>query len=161
MVAVAAYFREILLTPETLVDIDLGISHLAEANPAKAAEVREWFKLERHSYRMVSDYSGDFHQALVRLLSRKAIQNHWSAQASATRFKVRQSIWVAAAAISHEVPIATLSPRLYSEIDRNVALPGVYDPATQIWHSRIDNSAKRRRPRKVLAETQATLSANT
>jgi hypothetical protein len=92
--------NDIFLTPPTLIDIELGISSLAETNPAKAAEVREWFKLERHSFRMISEYSGDFHEALVRLLGCKAVQNHWRAHPTAKSFNVRQCIWVAAAAIS-------------------------------------------------------------
>lgn len=152
--------NDIFLTPPTLVDVELGISCIAESNPAKAAEVREWFKLERHSYRMISEYSEDFHKALVRLLSCRAVQNHWASQTAATAFKVRQSIWVAAAAISHEIPIATMAPRLYSAIDQHVALPGVYDPANQTWYSR-SNTPRKIRPRKVLADTGARVSANT
>ncbi|MBW8298727.1 MAG: hypothetical protein K0M60_03915 [Hydrogenophaga sp.] len=153
--------NEIFLTPPTLIDIELGISSLAETNPAKAADVREWFKLERHSFRMISEYSDDFHKALVRLLGCKAVQNHWYSQPPARGFKVRQSIWVAAAAISHEIPIATMSPRLYCAIDKHVALPGIYDPSAQTWYSRTSNAIKRNRPRRRLADAAATMSANT
>lgn len=152
--------NDIFLTPPTLVDVDLGIARLAESNPAKAAEVREWFKLERHSFRMISEYCEDFHKALVRLLACKAVQNHWHSQPAAKSFKARQSIWVAAFAISHEIPIATMSPRLYSAIDQHVALPGIYDPAEQTWHSRSGNFHRKTRPRRQLADTGAMVSAN-
>ncbi|ABR60079.1 hypothetical protein GOD90_28150 [Sinorhizobium medicae] len=126
--------NEIFLTPSTLVDIELGIAQCAVTDPGRAAKLREWLKSERVKYAVVTDQSERFQKALAKLVACKPIQGLWTCEPAAKQFTFRQTLWVAAAALANELPIATKSVRMYSEIDRHVPLPGIYNPVDMVWH---------------------------
>lgn len=153
--------NEILITPSTLIDVELGITRIADTHPGKAAKLREWLRAERVKYKLVGDQGERFQKALVKLLACKAIQGLWACEPAAKQFAFRQSLWVAAAALSSELPIATMSSRTYSEIDKHVPLPGIYDPVEAIWHARTAFSAKRVRMRRRVADNGIAATATT
>jgi hypothetical protein len=144
--------NEILITPSTLIDIELGITRIADTHPGKAAKLREWLRAERVKYKLVGDQGERFQKALVRLLACKAILGLWTCEPAAKQFAFRQTLWVAAAALSSELPIATMSSRTYSEIDQHVPLPGIFDPAEAVWHARSAFVPKRVRMRRRVAD---------
>ncbi len=61
----------------------------------------------------------------------------------------RQTLWVAAAALATELPIATKSAWGYGEIDRHVPLPGIYNPVEMVWHTRKAPPRNRIRSRRM------------
>lgn len=147
---VAEFLRdnEIMITQSTLVDIELGIAQSAERDPARAAMLREWLRLERDRFDVVADSGENFQKALAGMVACKAIQSLWTCAPAAKQFSFRQMLWVAAAAISNELPIATKSTRIYGEIDRHIPLPGIYNPIDMSWHTRTAIRTKRVRVRR-------------
>ncbi len=128
--------NEILITPSTLIDIELGIARAAEADPSRAAMLREWLRSERLRYGVVVEQGEAFQKNLAKLIACKPIQGLWTCTPTAKQFAFRQTLWVAAAALSAELPIATKSVRSYGDIDQHIPLPGIYNPVEMIWHVR-------------------------
>lgn len=151
--------NRILVSPSTLVDVEFGITRLAEEDPAKAAQLREWFKIEKDRFELVADHGDDYRKTLAKLLACRPIQWLWRTPATAKQLAVRQAIWVAASAIVHELPIATMSPRTYGEVAQHFALPGIYDPSTDTWYSRKAFAPKRSRPRRQMAGNEINVPA--
>lgn len=137
--------HEILITPSTLIDIEIGIARAADADPSQAALLREWLKIERNRFGIAAEQGEAFQKALAKLIACKPIQNLWTCSPSAKQFAFRQTLWVAAAAIATELPLATKSVRSYAEIDQHIPLPGIYNPVEMIWHVR--KAAPRNRAR--------------
>jgi hypothetical protein len=147
------------MSPSTLVDVEVGIARVAEEDPAKAAELREWFKIEKDRFDLVADHGDEYRKTLAKMLACRQIQWLWQAPAAAKQLAFRQAIWVAASSIAHELPIATVSPRTYGEISQHFTLPGIYDPSTDTWYSRKAFAPKRNRPRRRMADTEINVPA--
>lgn len=145
--------NEILITPATLLDIELGIARCADTDPARAATLRQWLRTEREKFDIVGDNGDDFHKNLAELVACKAIQGQWEWNPAAKQFVFRQALWIAAAAITSGLPIATKSMRLYCEIDRHARLPGIYNPIDKVWHVR--KAVRSKRPRTIREATNA------
>lgn len=141
--------HEILITPSTLIDIELGITQIADADPGRAAKLREWLKSERHRYGVAAEHGESFQKAFAKLIACKPIQGLWTCAPAAKQFVFRQTLWVAAAALATELPIATKSVRGYGEIDRHVPLPGIYNPVEMVWHRRKAPPRNRIRSRRM------------
>lgn len=151
--------NRIFVSPSTLVDVEFGIARITEEYPAKAVELREWFKIEKDRFQIIADDSEAFRKTVVRLLACKPIQGLWTNQAAAKQLAFRQIVWVAAAALANELPIATMSPRAFGEIAQYFPLPGLYDPSADAWFTRKVFAPKRMRPRRQVADSVVTVSA--
>jgi len=145
--------NEILVTPSTLVDVELGIARIEDTDPGRAAGLRHWLSIERKKYQLAADQGEHFQKALARLLGCKAIQGLWTCEPAAKQFTFRQTLWVAATALASELPIATKSVTKYGQIDQHVPLPGIYDPVEMSWLTRGARPAKRIRLRRQVADT--------
>lgn len=148
--------NEILITPSTLLDIELGIARCADTDPARAARLREWLEDEKGRFDVVGDNGEDFQKALAGLVACKALQGQWAWNPAAKQFVFRQALWVAAAAITKGLPIATKSMRVYCEIDQHVRLPGIYNPIDMVWHTRKPARPKRPRIKRGATNAEAT-----
>lgn len=111
--------HEILITPSTLIDIELGITQIADADPGRAAKLREWLKRERHGYGVPAEHGESFQKAFAKLIACTPTQRLWTCAPAAKQFVFRQTLWLAAAALATELPIATKSVWSYGEIDRH------------------------------------------
>ena len=144
--------HEIVITPSTFIDIELGIARVADADPGRAAELREWLKRERNKYGIIEEQGEAFQKALAKLIACKPIQASWMCSTTAKQFAFRQTLWIAAAAIATDLPIATKSVRSYGEIDQHIPLPGIYNPVEMTWLTRKSLPRKRLRPTTIMAD---------
>ncbi|WP_028748277.1 hypothetical protein [Rhizobium mesoamericanum] len=151
--------NRISVTPSTLVDVEYGIARIAEEDPAKAVELREWLKIEKDRFEIIADHSETYRKTIVKLLACKPMQGLWTNQAAAKQLAFRHVVWVAAAALANELPIATMSPRVYGEIAQHFPLPGIYDPSADAWYTRKAFGPKRLRRRRQMADNGVTVPA--
>lgn len=83
--------NRVFVSPSTLVDVEYGIARTVEQDPAKAAELREWFKIEKKRYKVISDHGEALRKAVVTLLACKPIQGLWTNRVAAKQLAFRQT----------------------------------------------------------------------
>lgn len=128
--------QKIIVIPfPVLLEIEQGIADIRQTKPPKAAELTEWIDdlLGR-----VGVHHPEINNGVARTLaamhSCRPLKNFWfPTMPSKKERRLGQDLFIAAVAIEHDMPIATLDGGDFAYIDRHFPLPGVYNPAFDIW----------------------------
>jgi predicted nucleic acid-binding protein len=125
--------KTIRLTFPTCVDFHRGIRWIEDYNPDKARRLRQWLNrmisLHGYSDRMNAQVA----EAFADILACKALKDIWMPSPQAKYPGFGESVLVAAMALVHQVPIATMNRNVFSRINKYFSLPGIYYPNTMEW----------------------------
>ncbi|MFK0204754.1 type II toxin-antitoxin system VapC family toxin [Agrobacterium sp. NPDC090283] len=125
-----------------LYETEYGIRYVERTNPSKAADVLEWFEKFLDQRLMVLDMN----VAGARLLGQMAACSHlrnlfetqprtnrWGDELKNDKIRLGGDVMIAAMAIAHQIPIASLNVRDFVHIDRHFSIPGLFDPSIDHW----------------------------
>lgn len=134
---------ESVVVPWTVIyETEYGIRYAERHNPAKSAAVLKWFE-EFLVHKMIFlDMTQEGARILGRMAACPSLRNLFETPARTNwrgetikNDKIRLGIdaMVAAMAIAHALPIATMNTRDFLHINQHFALPGLYDPRWDEW----------------------------
>lgn len=116
-----------------LVEIEQGIAKVRNDNPAKALALRNWLDKLLSLPHLYPEPSPSVARLLGEMHCCSPLRKFWQPPASTKDHKPDQDLFIAAMAIVHNLPIATLNLADFIAIDRHFPLPGVLDPAAGLW----------------------------
>ncbi|TWF49480.1 PIN domain-containing protein [Neorhizobium alkalisoli] len=121
---------------QVIFEVSHGIRLVEKANPGKARQLSEWFKeLLAHNFFM-PELTCEVADIMAAMATTGALRNYWLGapeHEKSKRLKFGSDPIIAATAIAHGMPIATVDARDYMLIHRYFPLPGLYDPVVGEW----------------------------
>ncbi|MGG6893750.1 PIN domain-containing protein [Rhizobium sp. BR 315] len=137
-----------------IMEISLGISLICGRNPSKAVKLSEWYQRLLNSGLKIINTDTRIAETWGTLLSARDLWSLMFLSVGSERVKGGQDLHIAAAALIHRLPIASLNPKDFLRIHRVFPIPGLYDPRSDTWHVRpisvADISPKRVRLTEVV-----------
>jgi len=119
----------LLLPAAALMEIQKGISAIANTNPLKAVRLSAWYvDLIDGKYPIVAT-DANFIEKWGALSSDPSLKNLTA---------YGQDIQIAAAALVCRAPIATFNVKDFMFINARYPLPGIYNPKEGIWYARMN-----------------------
>ncbi|MBB4232193.1 PIN domain-containing protein [Rhizobium mongolense] len=120
-----------------LMELQMGITKVCATNPIKAVKLSAWYhQLVRagipiiETDREVSETWG--------VLSADPRLQGLSQTGGRKKLRGGQDLHIAAAALVRRLPIATMNVADFMLIHECYPLPGIYDPLTDQWHTRME-----------------------
>lgn len=121
---------------QVIFEVSHGIRLVEKANPGKALQLSEWFKeLLAHDF-LMPELTCDVADIMAAMATTGALRNYWLGapeHEKSKRLKFGSDPIIAATAIAHGMPIATIDARDYMLIHHYYPLPGLYDPVAGEW----------------------------
>nr|WP_312857987.1 type II toxin-antitoxin system VapC family toxin [Rhizobium laguerreae] len=120
-----------------LMELQMGITKICATNPIKAVQLSAW-------------YHGLVRAGIPIVETDREVSETWGVLSADPRLqrltqggngkKPRggQDLHIAAAALIRRLPIATMNVNDFMLIHDCYPLPGIYDPLTDIWHTRME-----------------------
>jgi toxin FitB len=122
-----------------LTEIQIGINEVCETSPVKAVRLSNWY--QRLLAARLPILNTDIDISLVEsvLMSDRRLRQLLLPDPRATRPRLGQDLQIAAFSLVHKLPIATFNTQHFMLIDDCHPLPGIYNPLTDVWHTRIQS----------------------
>lgn len=120
-----------------LVELERGVAEAAANGSRTAGTLRRWLDdLLQHDFEYPA-LTPSVARQLGSMYACPPLQNLWYVDPKAKKKKLGHDLMIAAVALVHRMPIATLNTRDFALIDRHFSLPGVYHPIKDRWLSRF------------------------
>lgn len=123
----------------TFLEIQRGILELQGRDPDRAADLISWFAelltTEYHYPALDARVS----QKLAEMYCCRPLKFLWYVNPK-HEAKPSQDLFIAAIAIVHGLPLATMDNKDFTAINRHFPLPGVYNPALDTWLVTTDHT---------------------
>ncbi|SCX31344.1 hypothetical protein DSM25558_5188 [Agrobacterium sp. DSM 25558] len=131
-----------------LMELQAGITKVCSVNPLKAVQLTAWYhKLVKAGIPFVeTDWEISEIWGILSVDPRLQGLN----QSGRGKFRAGQDLHIAAAAIVRRLPIATMNVSDFMLINECYPLPGLYDPAAEIWHASVEPLALRNSTNKTV-----------
>ncbi len=118
-----------------LVEIEEGIADVRRTKPDKADQLADWRDALLATEFEYPTINPNIARSLAQMHCCRPLKNFWFRETEAEKVKKpSQDLFIAAIAIEHRLPIATLDGRDFEYIDRFFPIPGVYNPEHDHWH---------------------------
>lgn len=114
-------------------EIEWGIASRARHDPEGAAALREWFDRLLATVHYFPAMTPEVAKLEARMMELPALTNLWFSQAGSRRRAPGRDLCIAAVAIEHHLPIATLDVWDFQRIHKHFPLPGLYNPESDEW----------------------------
>lgn len=119
-------------------EISYGIELIADTDPQRANKLRAWRDHFLSLDFMIPDTTPEVGAIIAQMACRGPLKDHWIMWPDASgsqkkKLKFGSDPMIAATAIAHEMPIATLNVKDFLLIDRYFPLPGLFDPLSLEW----------------------------
>ncbi|NKJ77827.1 PIN domain-containing protein [Rhizobium leguminosarum] len=116
-----------------MLEVETGIAEKHRSDPEKAEALWEWMDQLLDTAFEYPIPTPQVARLLARLLCCRPLNQLWLANPKADNKKPGQDLFIAATAIAYDMPIATLNAKDFELIDGFFPLPGVYNPAFDVW----------------------------
>nr|WP_245414272.1 hypothetical protein [Mycoplana dimorpha] len=116
-----------------IIEIERGIKNIAEKNPERSKFLREWLNSILASNVRFLGMDLPTAQLYAHMTSLPALRNLWLPSSFAKNPKLGEDLSIAASAIVHKAPIATMNIRHFLQIHEHFKLPGLYNPMDAKW----------------------------
>jgi predicted nucleic acid-binding protein len=116
-----------------ILEVETGIVEKHRSDPVKAKQLWEWLDSVLHTEFEYPVPTPQVARVLARLICCRPLTHLWFANPNADRRKPGQDLFIAAISIVYDMPVATLNVRDFEQIDCYFPLPGVYNPAFDVW----------------------------
>uniref|UniRef100_UPI003F49A8FE PIN domain-containing protein n=1 Tax=Ensifer adhaerens TaxID=106592 RepID=UPI003F49A8FE len=116
-----------------ILEVETGIAEKEQSDPVRAAELWDWMDGVLGTEFEYPVPTPQVARVLGKLICCRPLTNLWFANPLADKRKPGQDLFIAATSIVYDMPIATLNVRDFEQIDRYFPLPGVYNPAFNVW----------------------------
>lgn len=116
-----------------MLEVETGIAEKHRSDPEKAEALWEWMDQLLGTEFEYPIPTPQVARLLAKLLCYRPLTQLWLVNPKADNKKPGQDLFIAATAIAYDMPIATLNARDFELIDAFLPLPGVYNPAFNVW----------------------------
>lgn len=116
-----------------MLEVETGIAEKHRSDPEKAEALWEWMDQLLGTEFEYPIPTPQVARVLAKLLCYRPLTQLWLVNPKADNKKPGQDLFIAATAIAYDMPIATLNARDFELIDAFLPLPGVYNPAFNVW----------------------------
>ncbi len=116
-----------------ILEVETGIIEKQKSDPIKAEQLWEWLDAVLDTEFEYPLPTPQVARVLAKLICCRPLTHLWFANPNADRRKPGQDLFIAAIAIVYDMPVATLNVRDFEQIDDYFRLPGVYNPAFDVW----------------------------
>lgn len=119
-------------------EISYGIALLADTDPERADKLKKWRAEFLALDFIIPETNPDVADVVAQMACKGPLKDHWITCPDVNGIKKRKLKFgsdpmIAATAIVHQMPIATLNVRDFILIDRYFPLPGLFDPISMEW----------------------------
>ncbi len=119
-----------------LMELIMGITMVCAEKPLKAVELSKWYHGLVRSGIPIIDTDREVCETWGILACDPKLQCHSDGRSK--RIRGGQDLHIAATALVHRLPIATMNVADFMRINSCYPLPGIYDPLNDCWHARIE-----------------------
>jgi predicted nucleic acid-binding protein len=131
-----------------LIELLSGITQVCAVDPRKAVTLSNWYhQLMRENLPIIETDRGviEIMGVLAADPRLKNLREPRRNRHGVIIGKPRggQDVHIAAAALSRRLPIATMNVEDFMYIDSLYPLPGIYNPATDVWHRKMESLTDR------------------
>ncbi|MEI5679547.1 MULTISPECIES: PIN domain-containing protein [unclassified Mesorhizobium] len=116
-----------------VIEIQRGIEKLSLHDSVRSSALQEWLQSLLVSDIPFLGMDAPTAQLYARMTAVPALRDFWMPPANAKTPKLGQDLSIAATAIIHNAPIATMNTKDFLRINGFFPLPGVFDPAAATW----------------------------
>lgn len=128
---------DLRLPSAVLMEFQVGITEASAKDPVRAVRLSNWYQRVMSAGFPVLDTTKDVAEVWGILAADPRLRNLVVGHAHAKKPRNGQDIHIAAFALVHRLPIATMNVRDFELIDRCYPLPGIYNPMEERWHVRM------------------------
>lgn len=122
-----------------VIEIQRGIEKLARTDKVRAEALQEWLGSLLESDIPYLGMDASTAQLYGKMTMVPALRDLWTPPAHSKEPKLGQDLTIAAAAIRHGAPIATMNTKDFLRIHEFFHLPGLYDPVKAAWSIEPEN----------------------
>ncbi len=116
-----------------ILEIEQGIVEVSRSHPQKAISLWDWVEgLLKTDFEFPA-MTPDVARKLGQLHCCRPLKYLWQPDPRSNGKKPGQDLSIAATAIVHQLPIATMDATDFTLIERYFPLPGVFNPAFGVW----------------------------
>lgn len=130
--------ENLMLPIAVVMEFQMGITEISHKDPVRAVRLAAWYQRLSASGLPVIDTTIEVAEVWGVLAADPRLKNLFVANARAQRPRAGQDLHIAAVALVHRVPIATMNVKDFTLIDRFYPLPGIYNPMEEQWHARME-----------------------
>ncbi|NOV21868.1 type II toxin-antitoxin system VapC family toxin [Ensifer adhaerens] len=116
-----------------ILEVETGIVDKHRSDPLRAEELWDWLDRVLDAEFEYPAPTPQVARVLAKLTCCRPLTHLWYANPNADRKKPGQDLFIAATSIVYDMPVATLDVRDFEQIDFHFPLPGVYNPAFDVW----------------------------
>jgi predicted nucleic acid-binding protein len=116
-----------------ILEVETGIVDKHRSDPVRADELWDWLDGLLDTDFEYPVPTPQVARVLAKLICCRPLTNLWFANPQADKRKPGQDLFIAATSIVYDMPVATLDVRDFEQIDGYFPLPGVYNPAFDVW----------------------------
>ncbi|WP_338015102.1 PIN domain-containing protein [Endobacterium cereale] len=127
----------LFLPAAALMEFQLGIAEASSSDPVRAVRLSNWYSRTVTAGLPILDTTREVAEVWGVLAADPRLRNLVVGHARAKKPRNGQDLHIAACALVHRLPIATMNVSDFSLIDRCYPLPGIYDPLGNRWHARM------------------------
>ncbi len=128
---------ELKLPSAVLMEFQLGITEASAKDPVRAVKLSNWYQRVMSAGFPILDTTKEVAEVWGILAADPRLRNLVVGHAKAKKPRNGQDLHIAAFALVHRLPIATMNVRDFELIDRCYPLPGIYNPMEESWHARM------------------------
>lgn len=129
---------DLRLPTAVLMEVQLGITQVSATDPVRAVKLGNWYQWVMSAGFPILDTTREVAEIWGVLAADPRLRNLVVGHAHAKHPRNGQDVHIAAFALAHRLPIATMNLRDFELIDRCYPLPGLYNPSDGRWHVRIE-----------------------
>jgi predicted nucleic acid-binding protein len=131
-----------------MVELLMGITLICATNPVQAVKLSNWYHKLIKSGMPIIETDREVIDMWGILIADKRLKNLWADRVDkfgqhVGKSRGGQDVHIAAAALAKRLPIATLNVKDFMRIDEFYPLPGIYNPETGVWHTKMEPLADR------------------
>ncbi len=130
--------KNLMLPIAVVMEFQMGITEISHRDPVRAVRLATWYQRLAASGLPVIDTNTEVAEVWGVLAADPRLKNLFVANARAQKPRAGQDLHIAAVALVHRLPIATMNVKDFALIDRLYPLPGIYNPMEDQWHARME-----------------------
>lgn len=128
---------DLKLPSAVLMEFQLGITEVSAKDPIRAVRLSNWYQRVMSAGFPILDTTKEVAEVWGIIAADPRLRNLVVGDARAKKPRNGQDLHIAAFALVHRLPIATMNVRDFELIDRCYPLPGIYNPMEESWHARM------------------------
>lgn len=120
-----------------LMEVQIGITLVCATDPVRAVKLSVWYQ-QLFEIGPILPMNQEVAEVLGTLAADNRLKKLIVADPRAKRPATSQDLHIAAVALVHRLPIATMNVKDFLMIDACYRLPGIYNPAESAWFAKLE-----------------------